>query len=323
MINDWKNLQHIKWNSLLLGNGFSIGISKNFRYDSLLKRVDEEKIEMYPHARRLFSKDKIGTTNFEEVLRVIYHAYLVGLVSKTDLDAIKSLYFNVQKSLIEAVTKSHVSYSDVPVSKIEDALSGYDRIFTTNYDLIPYWSIMNSSFTGYCDYFWSGNCEFDISNTEIWNGDSPIYYLHGAIHLRARNNGTTCKVRATGGTTIQDVISSKNMEEIPLFISEGKSQIKLRRIRENDYLNFCYNKLLKASGSLVSFGHGLDKEYDEHILDAIKSSELSEIAISVFSDLNSSEKNVFTSNVEAFFANSGKQVYFFESKTHPLSCVHA
>lgn len=167
MIKDWKELEKLNWDSLLLGNGFSIGISKKFRYDSLLKKVDEDKIAMYPHARRLFDKDKIGTTNFEEVLRVIYHAYLVNFYN---LDAIKQLYFNVRKSLIKSVTNSHVSYADVPVDKVENALAGYSRIFTTNYDLIPYWSIMNSAFSGYCDYFWNGNCEFKTSNTDIWDG---------------------------------------------------------------------------------------------------------------------------------------------------------
>lgn len=316
MIKDWGNISNNKWESLLLGNGFSIGISEKFRYDSLLKIVDEYKIKMYPHARNLFSENKIGTTNFEEVLKVIYHAYLVNFYN---LDAIKTLYFNVRKSLIEAVNIAHVSYDQVPANDIHRVLSGYRTIFTTNYDLIPYWSIMSNDFRGYCDYFWGGSCSFDPKNTKIWNGNTPIHYLHGAIHLRTTPDGITQKVKVDGERSIWKIIGERDLDHIPLFISEGKSDIKLRRIRENDYLSFCYNQLMTNNKNIVVFGHGLDKEYDEHILKAIKSSNIAELAISVYSGLSDANKHVFISSIRAFFADSKINLYFFDSSTHPLA----
>ncbi|MEM0675687.1 DUF4917 family protein [Dickeya oryzae] len=319
MIDNWDDIKKWSWDNLLLGNGFSIGVSPNFRYDSLLSVIDDKKVGMYPHARKLFSEDKIGTTNFEEVLKVIYHAYLVNF---WNIDAIKSLYFNVRKSLIEAVRIAHVDYNNVDVIKIEKALSNYRKIFTTNYDLIPYWSIMNNNFSGYCDYFWSDGCTFDPKNTELWGCVTPIFYLHGAIHLRTEPNGIIKKVRATGETSIKEIIDETDLNSIPLFISEGKSEIKLRRIRENDYLNFCYNQFINLSGNLLVFGHGLDTEYDEHILQAIKSSSISKLAISVFSGMREENKTVFMSHIEEFFADSTFEIIFFESKTHPLSMSH-
>lgn len=316
MIEDWKQLENLSWENLLLGNGFSIGISKKFRYDSLLTIVDEHKIQMYPQARELFDEHKIATTNFEEVLKVIYHALLVNY---WNVDAIKSLYLNVRKSLIDAVNVAHVPYSGVPLELVEKSLSGYKKIFTTNYDLIPYWSIMNKSFVGYCDYFWNDDCEFDPSNTEIWGNETPIFYLHGAIHLRTTADGTTKKIRATGETSIKDIIGETQMDNIPLFISEGKSAIKLRRIRENDYLNFCYTKLMNVAGNMVVFGHGLDKEFDEHILSALKTSQLKSIAISVYSNMSKDEKQLFVSKIKVFFAGTTIKLHFFESATHPLS----
>lgn len=316
MINNWNDIKNLNWDNLLLGNGFSIGVSQKISYGSLLGIVDEYKVKMYPHARELFDEHKIGTTNFEEVLRVIYHAYLVNF---WNIDAIKTLYFNVRKSLIKAVNIAHVSYEDVPVEEIEKALSGYSQIFTTNYDLIPYWSIMSNGFSGYCDFFWSEGCSFHPQNTDIWDQSSPIHYLHGAIHLRTEHDGTITKVRATGEESIKNIIGDHDLKNIPLFISEGKSEIKLRRIRENDYLSFCYNQLMKLEDNLLIFGHGLDKEYDEHILKAIKSSSVKKIAISVYSGMTSENKEVFTSNLNAFFADTGITVYFFESATHPLS----
>lgn len=316
MIVKWSDIENHGWKNLLLGNGFSIGISSNFRYDSLLKVVDDKKIRMYPHARDLFNEHKIGTTNFEEVLRVIYHAYLVNF---WNVDAIKTLYFNVRKSLIEAVNFAHVDYEILDVQGIESVLSSYRKIFTTNYDLIPYWSIMSSNFSGYCDYFWNDGCSFDPKNTKVRQGLTPIHYLHGAIHLRTHPDGVTTKVRATGETSIKNIIGETDLKNIPLFISEGKSEIKLRRIRENDYLSFCYNELMNLDGNLLVFGHSLDKDYDEHILMAIKSSKVNKLAISVFSGMTQEDKDVFVSNVEAFFAGSSIKPDYFESNTHPLS----
>lgn len=318
MILDWEEVNNNdNFKALLLGNGFSIGISSKFKYESLLNQIDQYEIPMYPFARDLFNEDKVNTYNFEEVLRVIYHASLVNLYNQ---DAIKQLYFNVQKSLIEAVSQSHVIYSDVPIKNVADALKSYECIFTTNYDLIPYWSLMGAlSFEGFCDLFWSSGCEFDLSNTEIWGNRTPIYYLHGAIHLKTDPDGVVYKVTASEDLTLSDIISSNKMGNTPLFISEGKSEIKLRRIRENYYLSFCYDELLNCKEDIIIYGHGLDKNYDEHILSALKKSPIEKLAFSVFSGMNSAEKNVFASNITAYFSGSDKELYFFESASHPLS----
>ncbi|EIA3186867.1 DUF4917 family protein [Vibrio parahaemolyticus] len=316
MIENWNDIEGEGWDNLLLGNGFSIGISPNFRYDSLLDVVDDYKIKMYPHARDLFERKRVGTVNFEEVLKVIYHAYLVNF---WNTEAIETLYYNVRKSLIEAVNIAHVDYDNVPVKAVEAALSDYSAIYTTNYDLIPYWSIMSNDFDGYCDYFWNGGVSFNANDTDIFGKKTPIYYLHGALHLRTNVMGTTQKVRATGETSIKQIIGENNLNNIPLFISEGKSDIKLQRIRENDYLSFCYNSLMNLEGSLLVFGHGLDKDYDEHILAAIKSSSIERLAVSVFSGMRPADKKAFASSLNAYFADSKIDVVFFESGSHPLS----
>lgn len=318
MIVEWSEIETLGWKTLLLGNGFSIGISSKFRYDSLLSQVDALGIAMYPHARSLFTDTKIGTSNFEEVLKVIYHAHLVNFYN---LEAIKQLYLNVQKSLIEAVQSSHVSYSEVPVTRIANILGAYEEIYTTNYDLIPYWSMVDVAFSGFCDFFWHTGCDFNLANVEVWDRKTPIYYLHGAVHLKSSPEGTVYKVTAASSSTLSDVIGSPRMGNTPLFISEGNSDIKLRKIRSNYYLNFCYESFLKCKNNVVIFGHGLDREYDEHILKALKASPLKKIAISVYSGLGVEDKLSFASIVVAYFAGTDKELYFFESKTHPLSLL--
>lgn len=89
MIVDWEDIREHRFEALLLGNGFSIGISDRFKYESLLDQVDRFEIPMYPMARDLFCENKVDTHNFEEILRVIYHASLVNFYNQ---DAIKQLY---------------------------------------------------------------------------------------------------------------------------------------------------------------------------------------------------------------------------------------
>ncbi|WP_158146145.1 DUF4917 family protein [Vibrio fluvialis] len=147
-IKQWEDVDDDSWRNLLLGNGFSIGISDKFHYWTLLDNVKKLGIKMYPHAQEIF--EKVDTVNFEEVLRIIYHAYIVNFYN---LDAIKSLYLNVRKSLIEAVNASHVTYGGVPALNINTQLRKFRSIYTTNYDLIPYWSVMKSNSDSFCDFF--------------------------------------------------------------------------------------------------------------------------------------------------------------------------
>ncbi|WP_299022617.1 DUF4917 family protein [uncultured Photobacterium sp.] len=314
----WKEVDDGLWKNLLLGNGFSIGISEKFHYWTLLDNVKKLGIKMYPHAQELF--EKVDTVNFEEVLRIIYHAHLVNFYN---LDAIKTLYHNVRKSLIDVVNASHVSYGGVPALNINTQLRKFRSIYTTNYDLIPYWSIMKSNSDGFCDFFWNKACVFNLSDTNIIGAKSALYYLHGAIHLQESQNGFTFKVTATQETSISDIIDELGFKDTPLFISEGKSEFKLRRIRSNDYLNFCYNRFSKAIGNFVVFGHSLSEDYDAHILNALKSNKAEKIAISVFSGMKDKDKSKFINEVQTYFHDSKKEIMFFDSSSHPLGQVNS
>ncbi len=70
----------------------------------------------------------------------------------------------------------------------------------------------------------------------------------------------------------------------PLVVTEGASQDKLDFIKENDYLQYCYNKLSEISAVLFIHGHSLN-ETDQHIFDAInKNLIIKKIYISVHKD---------------------------------------
>jgi len=151
----------------------------------------------------------------------------------------------------------------------------------------------------------------------------PIHYLHGALHLRANEISSARKVPIQMTSAIEDAIGAEFGPDLPLFITEGRSQLKLNRIRSNSYLSFCYEQLSTSSGGLVVYGHDLSRDFDAHIVEAIKKSKNDNIAVSVFSLLTPAQKMEFKYRIEVQMDGSKKNVVLFESSTHPLASCHA
>ena len=102
-----------------------------------------------------------------------------------------------------------------------------------------------------------------------------------------------------------------------MFISEGSSKWKLSRIKRNDYLRFCYEKLAKSRNGLVIIGHSLNKDYDQHIIDAILDSESDKVAVGVWP--HQGDEDIVALKSRLAIDLKGKELYFFNSETHPLS----
>lgn len=316
---DWDEIVHHDWETLLLGNGFSINIWEKFGYGKLYELAQSEEIDESLTDECIALFEHLGSSNFEDVLRVLYHSMLVdkqlGEPQKADIER---LYKNTKNALAAAVNYAHIPPNQADINTINRKLRDYKHVFTTNYDLIPYWSIMEQ--VGYFkDYFWGRNNCFDISDTGADPENTKIYYLHGAIHLVELTNGKTQKLTANGLERLSDLFALNHPEKFPLVISEGSSEWKLSRIRMNDYLRFCYNNLEKVDGNLVILGHSLHRNYDQHIIDAINSSDANIIAISVWPGLSAEDIVSFKSRLLRDIDE--KELYFYNSQTHPLGCV--
>lgn len=324
MIN-WENVpNHETYRNLLLGNGFSIGISSKFDYFNLLneskRRVQAGVIDIYPDTLRLF--EILQTTNFEEILKVYHHAHLVHTYNKP---AIETAYRKLQEGLFSTIRDIHVSKNETPTELIFTELTKFEKVFTTNYDLIPYWSFFDNNLDALRDFFWGiGNKPtFDKNNTNVFPGNyTQLFYLHGALHLEVTEAGLVQKrsIQQTLNEEIEILSSTFNASNglYPLFITEGKSEQKIRKIGSNDYLSFCYNKLKKTRGKLLVFGHSLNEEYDNHIVKALeKNPDITSIAISIYPHQN----HLKIIEMEARISRQlpDKQLYFFDSTTHPLS----
>jgi Domain of unknown function (DUF4917) len=117
---------------------------------------------------------------------------------------------------------------------------------------------------------------------QVYEPYKHIYYLHGALFL-FRGAHEDLKVRRNSGEKgLLGLISNAlNSGEIPLFISEGTSEQKLRAISRSHYLRFCYDKLREKRERLVMYGISLSPAQDQHIIDAIKR-KTEHIAIAVY-----------------------------------------
>lgn len=314
---EWDELSSQDWKSLLIGNGFSINVWSKFGYGTLYDLAKSTDVDAPLSDKEIALFDHLGSSNFEDVLRILYHAKIVdeqlGSPQKADID---QLYVNTKNALASAVNFAHIAPNLIDAQKINNELRPYKNVFSTNYDLIPYWSIMNEDTWRFKDYFWGDGGCFDITDTDVPADRTKIHYLHGAIHLVELPSGKTKKLTANGLHSLSDLFDLNHPEQFPLFISEGSTEGKLSRIKRNDYLRFCYEKLGRIDGGLVVLGHSLHKDYDQHIIDAINDSKISRVAIGVWP--HQSKEDIVSFKARLAKELGTKELYFFNSETHPL-----
>lgn len=315
---EWDELSELGLRNLLLGNGFSINIWSRFGYGTLFEIAQRKDIDHQLTAQTLALFEHVGSANFEDVLKILYHAQLVDEQLGNPQGAeITALYKSTKNALGSAVNFAHIPPELANVTEINAMLKDYNNVFTTNYDLIPYWAIMNSDTSKFKDYFWGEDGCFDSSDTAVSPNKTKLHYLHGAVHLVELPNGKTKKLTTNGLNRLSELFDLDHPEQFPLFITEGCSKWKLSRIKQSDYLRFCYENLASSRNGLVIIGHSLHKDYDQHIIDAILHSHSSKVAIGVWPHQNENEIIALKSRLAV--ALKGKELYFFNSESHPLA----
>lgn len=337
--------------SLLIGNGFSINIWSNFKYKSLLEKAISESL-LISKTQSLFTS--LETEDFEGLLRILAASKPVFAALQQNKQLLEQCEINIRESLIEAVQRVHVPWSEIPKSTyqtIATELTKYKSIYSTNYDLIVYWSIMTerhsrisnspykplldklyhklfgqnslhqiglSSVSKYhddfADYFWNNPFNiFSVLNTKKeYKNRSLIHYLHGGLHLYIDNDTVQTFKRINDGKNILDKFK-RNPNETPLFISEGTSKDKLRSIRRSDYLSYVFSCFENDKKPLVILGHKLS-DNDQHIANAINTDWNRHVAISVLNSGNIDEKIKRFKRVLQGMNN----LHFFDAATHPL-----
>lgn len=310
------------WTGILIGNGASRAVSSGFAYQSLFAVAQAPPVTnpLSPASISLFGAT--NTTNFEQVLSALISAGMVNQILGLDTVPINATYQNIRQALIEAVHATHIPWLNVPTEtlvKIRAAVIAYKFVYSTNYDLLIYWAIMQDP-DGFVDYFFGSF--FDASNTEVWNSNhTRVLYLHGALHLSRTINGTMKRTSGLGGNilvTFGEAVPGDS-NAVPLFVSEGNSQSKLTSIRSSDYLSFAYGELVAHKGGLVIFGQSMDPQYDQHLINALRSKTARTIAVSIYKGARTDAEII---NEKAHwlvrFDGLGFTTHFFDSTSHPL-----
>lgn len=327
---------------LLIGNGASIAMWSEFRYASLYEMAKDTSKPDHLDDSEVGVFTALETQNFELVLSALITAGKIwGIYGKPpqDINDLRTSYQRVRKSLIRAVKEVHVPF-ELVTEKLKDYLrqefSKYDYVYSSNYDLLLYWSMMNEK-DRFKDFIWGNDGSnprklFDITDTDLWDGQKPVtkvLFLHGALHLYKNADGRTFKKLSGDNGSLLDLFDIQG-DAIPLFISEGRSRDKLSAITRNDYLSFAYERFSKHRGSLVVFGHSLTPEFDQHLLDAMRKWKRYDqqrflfqqipskriVAISVRPGNDPHVIIEFKSRITKVL--SDYEVRFFDSRTHPL-----
>jgi hypothetical protein len=320
-LTDWPDLaKEHKWSVLFLGNGLSINVWRRFGYGSL-----------FAEARRLGSAGlsaedlklfrAVGTQNFERVLGDLGAAIRVQDALGKDSSDLLGHYRSIQAALGEAIRSVHIPWTDVPdqaTGAIQRAMHDYKWVFTTNYDLLVYWSMGHHDDYGrLVDCFWGPNCRFDPSDAIVRARSIPVYFVHGAMHLIVEGSGRTRKLKRNATLTLLDQFGQPikgDPQARPLLVTEGSWQGKLQAIEANPYLAHVYERLREVQGPLVVFGSSFGDQ-DRHITDALSAHPDRAVAVSMMpglkDELRARQRDIY-GRLEA------DPLLFFDATTHPL-----
>jgi uncharacterized protein DUF4917 len=308
------------WAGLLLGNGLSRNVCRDFGYPSLFEkaRQDAGPGSLTRADRGLF--ETLDTQNFERVLADLAAAIRMAEALGQDPQPFLERYQSVQQALGRAVQSVHVGYYGAKPSlkAIGRVLQDQEYVFTTSYDLIVYWAMGAVDYEGLCDCFWNNHC-FDLADSEPPEQKTPVYFLHGALHLVVMGSGVTRKLVSTSLQNLLDQFGHPldGDEQVrPLLITEGSAQHKLLAIEGNDYLSDALDRLRRFKRPIVVFGSDLS-EQDRHLVDALNRTPDRAVAVSIRrQDLSGNEIRSTKASLRSRLDAS--RLVFFDAATHPL-----
>jgi len=328
---------------LLLGNGFSIAWKKDiFHYGSIFEQADFAK----GSALLKGAFTQLDTQDFEYVMRSLKSsAILVDHYDPNNTVASKMVQDSdvLRELLVETLSRKHPA-GPFEVSENEYAccakfLEPFTKIYTLNYDLLLYWTIMYMLFeqgislrsskgkklvAKYDDGFRrdysedeEGYLTWEIGNTNA----QSIYYLHGALHLfdygyeLQKYCWKDLQVRL-----IDQIRQALSNHRFPLFVSEGTSKEKRTKINHMGYLQRGFKSLESILGSLFVFGHSLS-DNDDHVFESICKGKVEHLFVGIFAEPESPEakriqkKSLEQASRRSQYSSKELNVIFYDART--------
>lgn len=295
-IKDWAEIKDDYENgNLIIGNGASVALHQKFRFDSL--KEEAEKL-------RLFNEDisklfiEFDTSDFELILRLVWHAKLVNKHLGIIDQKIDSAYENIKEALIKVVKEVHCEHSDIAdqLPQLYQFTKQFRTVVSLNYDLILYWILMygnrNEDGHRFKDCF-QGSGLFRNNWQDLRN---PIrkekevtlsLYQHGNLSIFRDAKNTETKVQRGDFEDLLEVITSQwEDNKIPLFVAEGTGTKKLESIKSSPYLSTIFYEvlpdLITQKTNLVIYGWSLGKQESHLVKQIFKNNQSGKVAISIF-----------------------------------------
>jgi hypothetical protein len=167
--------------------GASINVCTGFSYKSLFGEAD-----LSVAGRNLF--DAFDTSNFELVLQLLGDARRVGVALGSppmEQNRIDFEYGDIREALFGAIDATHIEHDEIDdrlFKAIASVMLTYQRVFTTNYDLLAYWSLMTNGRTDQLTDFFlrhgaNGPLTFDLITSAGFTQRTQLLHLHGGLHL--------------------------------------------------------------------------------------------------------------------------------------------
>ena len=281
---------------LMLGNGFSIALFPNiFTYGTLFEKAKNSE-KLTNRVAGVF--DLLKTTDFEQVMEALQNAsVLMTVYAKKDPGLAEKLRADAESLrdiLAETISENHPERPyDVTAEQYASCrhfLSHFDgHIYTLNYDLLLYWTLMQSEVQPEvkCDDGFR-DVEEGVEDYVVWDvqksGTQRIHYLHGALHIY--DAGAELKKFVWSKTEIalvDQIRRSLAIRHYPLIVTEGTSEQKMDRIQHSGFLNRAYRSFSQIPKNLFIYGHSLAVN-DEHLLKLIDHGKMAHIFVGIYGD---------------------------------------
>jgi hypothetical protein len=260
---------------LLVGNGFSISANPIFRYPSLKSIAcdnDRRLIDIFA---------RFNTDNFEEAM-----AHATDKERTLLRDGLFGALHRVHPQRSPGLTAEMMAACALFLSNFLRSSRARNRghIFTTNYDLLLYWVLVQHKDKLSCPDGFIGNGDFLDRKTSV-------SYLHGAVHIHSTGRTRRQVAKTLIGNSVDNLpnILRRNFEsgKRPIVVTEGSHKEKLSEINANQYLKTCLDRFekvcLEVNSALFMFGHCLGKS-DFHLSNRIGQGNIPLVYASVHSD---------------------------------------
>lgn len=312
----WEAVSDHFQDGLLLGNGASMAVHAGFGYKSLfeeacrLGHVSEQ-------AQKVF--DSFKTTDFELVLRRLWHAMLVNEALQVARGPVEAAYEVVRTALIATIRATHISHAEAKphLELIYPFMQRFKTVVSLNYDLVVYWAAMlGNGVLGR----WFKDAFIGREFREDWEkvrepfgaqGATLFFYPHGNLVLARTIFDSERKIAGDGVDDLLEAILEKweQGKASPIFVCEGTALHKKKSIESSNYLQTVFREVIARVGeSLVIYGWSLS-EQDDHIVGQLRRGTVKRVAVSVRNN-----DIAFAQRVEETLREQGiEDVIFFDS----------